>query len=182
MTTDTTARPKRKRRGVAINRSDWTSFGLYGVKYRDAMKVASDARRELVRRLAKLDAFLAMSEVEYSRVSEDRKEQPAKETLREIREWFDGEFALACRALGLDAGEVGEKAAICEIDHGYPRRQASIMAMREFLQFYGRYDGKVKEVVETGLILDLARSFIDERAMVKATGTDSSILRYTRPA
>jgi hypothetical protein len=145
------------------------------------MRSAADARRELERRLARVDAFLAISEEEYNRVPADRHSCPARETLREIREWFKGELAIACRALGLPAAEVREKEAAYEFDCGYPRRQASIMALRDFLEACGRYDGKTREMVEGGAVLDISRRFLDETAMLRVAGLDMSTLRYTRP-
>lgn len=174
-----------------LDRSDWTAFGIYGVKYQDAMKAAADMRRETQRRLDAIDRFLNTKEDEFLAVTPDRVARPAIDALQKIREWFSGELEIACRALGLDSTDVGEKAAIYECDHGYPRRQAEIMALREFLQHFGRYDGKAKEIVEGGKILDIARRFLDDREMSERcryldeqndeTGAGTAILRYTKP-
>lgn len=164
MTTVNQPRAPRRRRvdGRWPSQSDWEAFGLYGVKYADAMKAAADMRRAAAGRLERIDAFLATTEEQYREVTEDRKEQPAKEALRAIREWFSGELEIACRALGLDSGEVGETAAVHEYDHGYARRQAEIMALRAHLQHCGRYDERTRALVEDGTILDIARRFLDD--------------------
>lgn len=175
----------------SLDRSDWTAFGIWGVKYKDAMKSAADMRRATAKRLEAIDKFLGMGEVEYLSVAPGSVTRPAVDVLQDIRGWFSGELEMACRALGLDSGEVGEKAAIYEYDHGYPRRQAEIMALREFLQRFGRYEGNAKSVVEGGLILDMARRFLDERELARLCryyddngeeiGAEPSILRHTKP-
>ena len=160
MTAATQPMPKRrKRRHAPAIAMEWTyeTFGIYGVKYADAMKAAADMRRELVRRLEEIDKFLAMPEQDYAKASEDKKRRPAIDMLNEIRGWFGNDLDVACRVLKLNSYEVAEKAAIYEYDCGYTRRQSEIMALRDFLQFFGRYDGRVKEMVDNGLILDIAR-------------------------
>ncbi len=81
----------------------------------------------------------------------------------------------------MDAECVGERAAICEIDHGYPRRQACIMALRQYLQYCGRYDDRVKAIVDSGGILDMARRALDEVKIYRTIGHDMSLLHYVKP-
>lgn len=142
--------------------SDYRAFGIGRVKYADAMRSAAELRRIQASRLKVIESFLAMSEEEYSR-HDAAKGRFGIERLEEIRGWFSGELEFTCKALGLELYPVCEKAAIYEFDAGYSRWMSEIMALRDFLQRAGRYDGDVKELVESGDILTMARECIDQQ-------------------
>lgn len=164
MTADTntpTMRRKRRQRAPKGSRSDYEAFGVYGVKHKDAMKAAADALRELERRMASVKRFLDMGEAEYNALNDAGDDRTGIEKLKEIREYFNGELEIVCRVLKLDVVDVGELAARYEFDGGYSRKMSEIMAVRDFLQHARRYDGEVKEWVESGIVFDAARSYLD---------------------
>lgn len=169
--------PKRRKRSHAPatgQESHYAALGVHGVKYDDAMKVAADVRRELQRRIEEVDRYLSLTPDQYRAASEDRSCRPAIEKLNEIRSWFSGELEVACRVLRLDSADVAERAAILEVDSGYTRRQAETIALREFLQHHGRYDGLVKVMVDSGEVLDLAREYINDRDVERLIKRDGN--------
>jgi hypothetical protein len=62
-------------------------------------------------------------------------------------EWYSERLEKACLFLGLDVGDVGERAAIREYDGGFGRHDAERIAIADILQSQGRLTEDIKRLL-----------------------------------